>query len=102
MEHTLHAPARIVIVAALHVLLGRFVYDWWTVGPHSVGHAYLPRHDFLLEGAASGICLVLVFPVLLRGRPVQRALAGTLSLVPAILFVLAACYAIRINVWVRG
>jgi hypothetical protein len=102
MEHRLHATARVGIVAALHLLLARFAYDWWRLGPHYVGHSYLPRHDFLLEGAASAVCLVLVFPVLWRGSRGQRGVAAALSLLPAFLFVMAAYYVIRINIFARG
>ncbi len=90
------------IAAALHALVVPLAYDWWTLGPRYVGHSYLPRHDFLLEGAAGAICIVLVFPVLLRGRPLQRAAAGALSVLPLLLLILAVYYAIRINIWVRG
>jgi len=102
MDRALHAPTRLAIVAALHVLVLRFAYEWWTLGPHYVGHAYLPGHDFLLEGALGGICLVLVFPILLCGRRLQRALAAALSVLPGVLFALAFYYALRINAWVRG
>jgi len=102
MDRALHAPTRLTIVAALHVLVLGFSYEWWTLGPHYVGHAYLPGHDFLLEGALGGICLVLVFPILLSGRPLQRTLASALSVLPAVLCALAVYYALRINAWVRG
>ena len=102
MERRLHANARIGIVAALHALLMFFAYDWWTLGPHYVGHSYLPHHNFLLEGSASAICLILIFPVLLAGRPRQRGAAAVLSLLPTFLFVLAVYYVIRINIFARG
>lgn len=102
MEHQLHAGARVGIVAGLHFLVLYFLYDWWTLGPHYVGHSYLPGHNFLAEGVASGVCLVLVFPVLLRGRPLQRGAAVVLSLAPALLLTLAVYYVIQINIFARG
>jgi len=94
MERPLHASARLGIAATFHLLLLWFVYNWLTFGPHYVGHSYFPRHNFLLEGAASATCLVLIFPVFWRGRPAQRAAAAVLSLVPAFLFALVVYYVI--------
>src|SRR5512140_2778304 len=102
MQQELHASTRVGIVAALHLLLLYFLYDWWALGAHYVGHSYLPGHNFLLEGAASAVCLVLVFPVLLRGRPLHRSAAVVLSLLPVFLFTLAFYYAIHINLLGRG
>ena len=102
MQQGLHASTRVGIVAALHLLLLYFLYDWRTLGAYYVGHSYLPGHNFLLEGAASAVCLVLVFPVLLRGRLIHRAAAVVLSPVPAFLFTLAIYYVIHINMFGRG
>src|SRR5208282_1962795 len=99
MQQELHATARVEIAAALHLLLLYLFYDWWTLGPYYVGHSYVPGHNFLLWGAASAVCLVLVFPVLLRGRVLQRSAAVGLFLLPAFLFILAAYYVIRINLF---
>jgi hypothetical protein len=67
-----------------------------------VGHSHLPHHNLLLEGSASAICLVLVFPVLMRGRSGQRGAAALLSLLPTVLFLLAVYYVIRINIFARA
>lgn len=102
MDHALHAPTRIAIVAALHFLLVPLAFVRWAVGSHYDGVAYFPGHDFLFMGTASGVCLVLLFPIFLRGRPIQRVVASALSVLPGVLFVIVVYYAIRINVPVRG
>src|SRR3954468_13566395 len=86
MDRQLHATTRIGTAAALHILLAYFAYDWWTLGAHYVGHSYLPHHNFLLEGSASAICLVLIFPVLMQGRSGQRGAAAVLALLPGFSF----------------
>lgn len=102
MQQELHASTRVGIAAALHLLLLYFLYGWWALGAHYVGHSYLPGHNFLLEGAASAVCLVLVFPVLLRGRPLHRSAAVLLSPLPAFLFTLAVYYVVHIDIFARG
>src|SRR5690242_19827015 len=99
LQQELHASSRLGIVAACELLVLYFLHGWWTFGARGIGHLYLPGHNFLVEGVTSAVCLVLAFPVLLRGRLWERTVAGALSLMPAILFVLAVYYIIRINIY---
>jgi hypothetical protein len=102
MSQQLHANWRIALVVALHLLLALFAYKWWLFGPHFRPHGNIPNHDLLTEGTASAICLVLLVPVWLRGNMIQRAIAVTLSLLPAVIFALAVYYGIRICMYIYG
>src|SRR5678816_4112955 len=101
-QQELHASSRLGIVAACELLVLYFLHGWWIFGAHYVGHSYLPGHNFLVEGVASAVCLVLAFPVLQRGHRLQKTVACALSLMPAILLVLAVYYIIRINMYASG
>lgn len=102
MKQHLHSKTRLALVGGLHVLLVPLAFIWWRLGAHYVGHSFLPGHNFLVEGAAAGVCLVLVFPVLIHGRGIRRTLAVFLSALPAVLFALAVFYAVRICIFSRA